>query len=308
MATSDYAAYYKKHQADFLKLTDLQEKELARLYIEAAGEIKERAKGILNQKTLTAANAKIRIKSLLREAARLSDNFEKLLDKSIIDAVDLSTEVDRIILEDYSRAVSRLTKDFKFDAIKILNKVNSEAIKAVYNRIWTDGLKLSDRVWLLDRRSKQEIERIVLQHVISGGSASDRLTISALENLLNPNYSPAKLTSLHGRKVGYEASRLLRTTTAEAFNEGDRLSSNVNPGIKDTLVLTSPGACEVCAPKEGKSVKEEGYPIYHPNCMCTTISEVLSPEQFANRWVKFMENPGSDKQLNDWYINVYRAA
>ncbi|MFA5722625.1 MAG: hypothetical protein WC940_03620, partial [Candidatus Paceibacterota bacterium] len=97
MATSDYAAYYKKHQADFLKLTDLQEKELARLYIEAAGEIKERAKGILNQKTLTAANAKIRIKSLLREAARLSNNFEKLLDKSIIDAVGLSTEVNKII-------------------------------------------------------------------------------------------------------------------------------------------------------------------------------------------------------------------
>ncbi len=309
MATSEeYAKYYIKHQKDFITLTDLQEKELARLYISAAGEIKERAKGILNQKTLTAANAKIRIKSLLREAARLSDNFEKLLDKSIIDAVGLSTEVDRIILKDYSRAVSRLTKDFKFDAIKILNKVNSEAIKAVYNRIWTDGLKLSDRVWLLDRRSKQEIERIVLQHVISGGSASDRLTISALENLLNPNYSPAKLTSLHGRKVGYEASRLLRTTTAEAFNEGDRLSSNVNPGIKDTLVLTSPGACPICAAKEGKSVKDEGYPTYHPNCMCSTRSIVMSPESFADQWVSFMKNPASQPKLNDWYINIYKAA
>lgn len=304
MATSDYAAYYKKHQADFLKLTDLQEKELARLYIEAAGEIKERAKGILNQKTLTAANAKIRIKSLLREAARLSDNFEKLLDKSIIEAVDLGTEVNKIILEDYSRAVSKLTKDFKFDAIKILNKVNTEAVKAIYNRIWTDGLKLSDRVWLLDRRTKQEIERIVLQHVISGGSASDRLTISALENLLNPNYSPAKLTSLHGRKVGYEASRLLRTTTAEAFNEGDRLSSNTNPGLLATKWLVAPGCCDICEEKDGEDVKKVGRPPEHPNCRCTTIDEVMSPEQFADKWVDFMRG-GNQPHLKNWYENIY---
>lgn len=307
MATSEeYAKYYIKHQKDFITLTDLQEKELARLYIEAAGEIKARAKDILNQKTLTAANAKIRIKSLLREAARLSDGFEKLLDKSIIDSVDLGTEVNRIILADYTKAVKEAGG--KFSVTKILNKVNPEAIKAVYNRIWTDGLKLSDRVWLLDRRTKQEIERIVLQHVISGGSASDRLTISALENLLNPNYSPAKLTSLHGRKVGYEASRLLRTTTAEAFNEGDRLSSNTNPGLLATKWLVAPGCCDICEEKDGEDVKKVGRPPEHPNCRCTTIDEVMSPEQFADKWVSFMKNPVSQPKLNDWYINIYKAA
>jgi hypothetical protein len=232
-----YAEYYKRHQLDFIRLSDLQEKELARLYIQAAGEIKARAKDIIGQKGLTAAQARIRINSLLREAARLSNNFEKLLDKSIIESVDLSTEVNKIILSDYAKAVK--SAGGKFSATKILNKVNPEAVKAVYNRIWTDGLKLSDRLWLLDRRTKQEIERIVMQHVISGGAASDRLTISALENLLNPAYTPAKLTSLHGRRVGYEGSRLLRTTMAEAFNEGDRLSTSVNPGVSDTKWLTA---------------------------------------------------------------------
>lgn len=297
-----YADYYKRHQLDFIKLSDLQEKELSRLYIQAAGEIKARAKDIIGQEGLTAAQARIRINSLLREAARLSNNFEKLLDKSIIESVDLSTEVNKIILSDYAKAVK--AAGGKFNATKILNKVNPEAIKAIYNRIWTDGLKLSDRLWLLDRRTKQEIERIVMQHVISGGAASDRVTISALENLLNPAYTPAKLTSLHGRKVGYEASRLLRTTMAEAFAEGDRLSNRVNPGITDTLVLTSPGACEICAPKEGKSVKEEGYPIYHPQCRCTTISEVMSSEMFADKWVDFMHG-GNQPGLAKWYNEIY---
>jgi len=150
---NDYKAYYKKHQVDFIKLTDIQDRELAKLYIEAAGEIKARAKDILNQKTLTAANAKIRINSLLREAARLSDNFKKLLDKSIIETVDLSTEVNKLIMGKYQKSLAK--EGIKLNLTRILNKVNPEAIKAVYNRIWTDGLKLSDRIWLLDSRSMQ---------------------------------------------------------------------------------------------------------------------------------------------------------
>ncbi len=308
MATSKelYAEYYKKHQLDFIKLSDKQEAELAKLYMQAAGDIKARAKDIISNKTLTAAQAKIRINSLLREAARLSDDFKKILDKSLIETLDLSTEVNKLIMSQYEEALKKEGINLKLT--RMLSRVNPEAIKAIYNRIWTDGLKLSDRLWLLDRRTKQEIERIVMQHIVSGGAASDKVTLSALENLLNPNYKVAKLTSLHGRKVGYEASRLLRTTTSEAFAEGDRLSNKMNPGITDTLVLTSPGACEICAPKEGKSVKEEGYPTYHPQCKCTTISEVLSPEDFANNWIEFMDNPNSHPELQDWLVNVYKKA
>ena len=108
--------------------------------------------------------------------------------------------------------------DYRVNMTKLLSKTSNEAVNYTYNKIWSDGLKLSDRVWLLDKRTKQEIERIIMQNIVAGGSASDQMTISALTNLLNPDYKPAKLTSLHGRKVSYEASRLLRTESAIAFN------------------------------------------------------------------------------------------
>lgn len=307
MASSDkYKAYYKKHQLDFIKLSDLQDKELARLYIETAADIKQRAELIINKKGLSYAQAKIRINSLLREAARLSDNFKKLLDKSLIESVDLSTEVNKIIMGNYQAALKK--EGINLNLTRILNKVNPEAIKAVYNRIWTDGLKLSDRIWLLDRRTKQEIERIVMQNIVSGGSASNKVTISALNNLLNPAYKPAKLTSLHGRRVGYEASRLLRTSMSEAFNEGDRLSNNANPGVSDEKWLTATGCCDECDDKDGKSVKDVGYPPAHPNCRCTTLSVVESVEDFTNHWIDFMNNPDKYPRYQDWLINVYKAA
>ncbi len=168
-------------------------------------------------------------------------------------------------------------------------------------------MNLSDIIWRIGRRSRQEIERIIKQAIASGTAASDKTVIAALENLMNPSYKKAKLTSLHGRRVGYEGSRVLRTSMMDAFNEASRLSSEKNPGVSDNLVLTSAGACEICAPKEGKSVKEEGWPTYHPSCRCTTVSEVMSPEQFTDNWIDFMKG-GSHPDLKNWYENVYKVA
>lgn len=306
MMSDAYKAYLEKNRLAFIKLTEAQNRELARLYIQAAAEIKERAELIINKEGLTYAAAKIRIKSLLIEASRLSDGFKTILDKSLIDTANLSTEVNAIIMKSYQ--VSLAKEGIKLNLGRILSKVSNNAVKAVYNRIWTDGLKLSDRVWLLDRRTKQEIERIVMQNIVSGGSASNKVTLSALENLLNPEYTPAKLTALHGRKVGYEASRLLRTSTMEAFSEGDRLSNNANPGVTGETWLADADACEDCAAIDGEDCEDVGYPPLHANCRCSTLAKVDSVEDFTDRYINFMDNPDSDRQLGDWLINVYSKA
>src|SRR4030042_1242415 len=197
--SDEFKKYIERQRVRFLTLTDIQDRELARLYIEVAGNIKERAELIINSKGLTYAQAKIRISSLLREASRLSDNFKGILDKALIDSADLGKEVNKIALSMYQKSLA--SEGYKVGLTRILNKTSKEAVQYTFNKIWNDGLKLSDRVWLLDRRTNQEIERIVMSNIISGGSASDKVTLSALENLLNPKYTPAKLTSLHGRKV-----------------------------------------------------------------------------------------------------------
>jgi hypothetical protein len=307
MANDEYKKYILKHRKDFIALSDKQEVELARLYISTAAEIKERAELIINKKGLSYAAAKIRIKSLLREASRLSDGFKRILDKSLIESADLGKEVNALIMEAYQDSLK--DAGYKLNLTRMLSKVSNEAVKAVYSRIWNDGLKLSDRIWLLDRRSKQEIERIVMSNIISGGSASNKVTLSALDNLLNPSLKKAKLTSLHGRKVGYESSRLLRTSTSEAFNEGDRMSNNANPGVSGETWLASPNACDDCVSKDGRNVNDVGYPPTdsHPNCRCTTLAIVQSVEQFTNNWIDYMHG-GNHPDLDKWYNEVYKKA
>jgi len=307
MATSEeYKRYIEAHRKNIIKLSEQQEKALARLYIEAAADIKDRAKDIISNRTLTAAQAKIRIQSLLREAAKLTDNFKSLLDKSLIESANLGQEVNKIIMGKYQQSLAKEGIDLKLT--RMLSKVSNDAVKTIYSRIYTDGLKLSDRIWLLDKRGKQEIERIIMQNVISGGSASDRITISALENLFNPEYTPAKLTSLHGKKVGYEASRLLRTSMMEALNEADRMSSEKNPGSKGQRLLVAIGACEQCEPLDGEPLEKTGIPPLHPNCRCTSIDVVEDITAFTDRYLQFMENPNSQPDLAKWYEEVYKKA
>lgn len=304
--SDEFKQYLEKHRQKFIKLTEAQERELSRLYLEVAGNIKAQAESIIDKKSLTYAKAKIQINSLLREASRLSNNFEKILDKALIESANLGSEINRISMSEYQKSLAKEGVNVNFT--RILLKVNPEAVTYTYNKIWNDGLRLSDRIWLSDKRSKQEIERIIMQNVLSGGSASDKATLSALENLLNPNYTPAKLTSLHGRRVGYEASRLLRTEMSVAFNEADRLSSEKNPGSTGEKWLIAIGACEACTALNGLSVKETGYPPLHPSCRCCLLNDVQSIESFTDRWISFMDNPNSDKKLGDWMLNVYRKA
>lgn len=305
VSDTEYKKYIEAHHKAIINLTDLQEKQLARLYLQAAADIKARAKDIISNKTLTAAQAKIRINSLLREAARLSDNFTTMLDKALIQSADLGKEVNKIVMSQYQRSLAK--EGVKLNLTRMLSKVSQDAVKSIYNRIWTDGLKLSDRIWLLKKRTKQEIERIVMQHIISGGSASDKVTLSALENLLSPTH-PGKLTSLHGRRVFLEGSRLLRTSAMEAYNEADRMSSEKNPGSKGQQWLTADGCCDLCDAKNGRDVKDVGYPPEHPNCRCSTIDVVEDITTFTDRYIEFMNNPASQPDLVKWYNEIYKAA
>ena len=159
------------------------------------------------------------------------------------------------------------------------------------------------------QKQRQWIERIVMQNIMVGGSASDKTTIAALENLLNPNYKKAKLTSLHGRRVGYEASRLLRTETNVSAREAQRLASLRNPASKGFVWRASGECCDICESLNGEQFKADEIPHNpHPNCKCSLIEVVEDIDSFTDRYLEFMDNPKSQPDIDNWYRNVYKKA
>ena len=295
---SDFEAYLKQHRKDWYALTKAQEKRLARMYIEFAGKLKAEIPDILSKSLM--AEKKMALRRLLREAARLTNNFESVLDKALIESANLGVEANKFIMQSYQSSLMEHGVDF--NVRKILVKIPDDVVRAAASRIWTDGLKLSDRIWRLDKTTKGQIERIVMEAISQGRSASDPVLMRTLESTFNPNYT-GKLTTLHGRNVSYEASRLLRTESRIVFMEADRESTLANPGVE--MLDWRRGAyedCDICdrLAAEGP-YKPEDVPIHsHPSCLCTLVPIPESIEAFTDRYLQFMENPRSQPDLMEW--------
>lgn len=309
--SDEFEQYILKNRKDWIKLKTVQEKELGRLYIQFAESIKKDAERIIDKTTWSYTQKKKEISALLKEADRLTNGFKRTLNGVLIDSANLGQEVNGVMLEKYSQRLSGA--GFDVDLKRVLTGVTDDTVKVIYSRIWEDGLKLSDRIWLLEKRTKREIERIVLEEIVSGRPASDRVLEARLNKLLNPDRRVIT-TKLHGRRVQFDAARLLRTERTIAFREADRMASLKNPGLIGIQWHTSGDACTTCSDLASSDsglgpgvYKPENLPTNpHPHCECYTTDKAISSQQFVNNWIGYMKNPASQPQLGSWFKEVYR--
>jgi len=309
--SDEFKAYILKNRKDWIKLKAVQEKELGRLYIQFAESIKKDARNIIDKTSWSYLQKKKEISALLKEADRLTNGFKKVLNGALIDSANLGQEVNGVMLEKYSKRLSGA--GFDVDLKRVLTGITDDTIKAIYSRIWEDGLKLSDRIWILERRTKREIERIVLEEIVSGRPASSKILEHRLNKLLNPSRRVIK-TKLHGRNIQFDVARLLRTERTNAFREADRMASLNNPGMIGIQWHTSGDACGTCediaSSDEGLGpgvYKPGNLPVTpHPHCECYTTDKAISSQQFTNNWIGYMKNPASQPELAGWYKGVYR--
>ena len=317
IGSSEWTSYIKRNRAKYFEYSAIQDKELSRLYIEFAGNLKKEANRIIDKATWTYSQKRLAIRELIKEADKLSGGFKHILDKAMIDFADLGTDVDRVMLKKYSQSLAGAGVDINME--RVLFKVPTNAVKVVQQRIWEDGLKLSDRIWILDRRTKREIERIVLEEIATGRPASDKFLDARLNKLLNPDRRVIR-TKLHGRNVSFDGARLLRTERANAFIEADRMATKDNLGARGIKWMRSshPGPCPtgVC---EDYSRHDEGLGIGvysadnlpitpHPQCKCYTVTVAMSSEQMTRNWVEWMNDKSIHPEISQWFNGVYKKA
>ena len=299
--SDEFKQYILKNRKDFIALSAKQEKELGRLYIQFAESIKKDADRIVDKASWSYAQKQKEMMRLLKEADRLTDGFKGILDKALIDSANLGQEVNKVILERYSSKLSGA--GFDVDLKRVLTTVTDDTVKLVYSRIYEDGLRLSDRIWILNRRTKREMERIILEEIASGRPASSKVLEARLNKLLNPDRR-AITTKLHGRTVQFDAARLLRTERTTAFREADRMASMNNPGLIGIEWHTSGDACSICEDLVGVYKPEDLPTTPHPQCQCYTTDKAISSQQFTTNWIEYMKNPASQPEIGSWYGSI----
>lgn len=248
-----------------------------------------------------------------------SNEIKDWLDKNITDSADIAIRgqdtaseyyIKQLIQEAAGKDKSILRRAISGgDGILLRAKYGEGLTKSIRKAVWNyrrdDGYKLSDRVWKLNQLMNENLKHMIEDAVNNGKSAVN--FAKAVEDYLE-NPGPAWTTgikpSVTGRgSVKYNALRLARTETNQAYHRAQQLSDKESIIVKGTKwnlsashpYYTSPslrykGYPEICDYRAkhdhhglGPGVYPPGEtPFDHPNGLCYLTSVLYEGEELIN--------------------------
>ena len=300
-------------------------------YIRAANdiakEIRTAKRGSLTERWLVSYK-----RELDKEIERLGRNIYG----AITDGAQAAAEARAEATAEYlRRAAAQARIDDSF--VSTLSQIPTDAVRAVVEgRLYTDGRRLSARIWSATGRLEGNISQILQQGV---AQQMDALTLARhLEAYVNPEAAcPVSWHKIYpdipfDRKIDYNALRLARTTLTHAHWLAGREAARKNPlcrGMKwhlsdqhyeRQIAVAGEDVCDECARHDeglGRGVWSiDRLPLPHPQCLCYQTEELPSLEEvadFLGAWARgeradaAMES-GFQKwqkenaaELNNWY-------
>lgn len=167
--------------------------------------------------------------------------------------------------------------------------VSEHAVNAIYQRVFSDGLTLSDRLWRLDSETRRAIEDRVIGAVADGTSARD------LARDIRGYLTEAGQQNARGNSM-----RLARTEIAHAYREGHvqavtTESGELKPfvhalGFRLSASHPEPDICDEWASQDIDGLGPGNYlpenvPVDHPHGMCFTVTilERHQDQQFVTK-------------------------
>ncbi len=308
--SSDYANYLFRARARFEKGEVTTMTELRNVYRRAAMAAREDIEKV-TMVELRRAHLEVLARNLDDRARGLNNDVLAVAHKGIW----LSTETGA---EGAAKISEQLLKDVfdVADVRRLFAGVNERATLALLARTGKDGLKLSDRIWRTSEKWRNATRRVVEDGVARG--MDSRKLAKEVEKYLQPGVWTAMKAETRRRlgvakDVSYEGMRLARTEMNNAFHEGMIASNQATPSYEGIYWKLSgshslPDVCNDYASHNGNGFwpKGEEPARPHPQCFCITFPAHQAPEQFAERLKNWIEDPGSDSELEMWYNETAR--
>lgn len=193
-------------------------------------------------------------------------------------------------------------------------------VAAAKDRTYGDSVKLSQRIWNLDKYGRDGINMAVQAGIAEGKSAwqlaqdielflgagkdCPRWTNDRLSTLTKKQIADGDRTGLYsgdecrGQGVSYNALRLARTEIQAILNDATTRNFKQMPWIEQEKINLSPAHAERDECDDVVEGGEDGngeYPVgeitlgLHPHCMCYKTAVLAPPDEFTKRlsgWVR----------------------
>ncbi len=213
-----------------------------------------------------------------------------------------------------------------------------QAILQAADDLILEGLKLSGRIWQLDRQSRDGINRIIMQGLTEQRSAWDiandlekflgadaalpRWTSSRLYGLTKTDIASGDRTGLitdtagRSQGVSYNALRLARTEIQRVNNLANDQQMAKMPWIEQEQINLSPSHPEPDECDDVANGGDNGDGVYpkgevelpvHPNCLCfkTAIQDLAAFGDQLSDWVRTGQGfPAMDRYAADLGVDL----
>lgn len=285
MTRAEYRKLVVEHRKRQLRITQENIERLERVFDRAAQSLAHKLESApeesLSRDYLTALLSDI--DAIL---AALRSDFAGLLTVAMTDAAQAAASREAAtahlagVLEDprlrANTAQALTLSDGKTVSVQF-GIVARTAVERCASRVWSDGFKLSDRLYKLDQATRQVIGDTIVQGV------AEQISAREMARRLEGSLSEAGADNPR-----YKAMRIARTEINTAHREA-HIQSTLDPNsgkLKDyirgigwrlSLSHSTPDLCDIYASYDGDGLGPGNYlpgnvPSSHPHCLCMTIT------------------------------------
>ena len=283
-----------------VRLTASQQRQIQRLYENAAKEIAKQAE----QAPRVTSDA-LRKQYLNQLQNQLNEELDKI-----------QAEVESTVKDNMKKTAEAVVSD-NIDFLKeagmpiqgAFSHVPDEVVRAVATgQIYEGKWSLSRAIWKNTKRTQKDVQSVIAQGIAQNKSAYD--IAKDLEKYVNPSakkeWDWSKVYPGTSKKVDYNAQRLARTMVSHAYQQSLLATTKYNPFVTGYRWRSAHThrTCELCNERDGQVYSAKNLPLDHPNGMCTFIAELSdSMSDIADRigdWATGSKDPA----LDQWYASM----
>lgn len=289
-------------------ITKQQQRQIKKLYQDAAKEVAEAAKGL---------KGRTNISSIMRTG--YLNELEMLLQAEIrkigTGVQDVTTSGVRQVSEAVANEMSATIVRLGFELRTYFSNVPANVVRNILTgQVYDSGWSLSQRIWGIEQKALQDIHTVIAKGIAKNKPVYD--IAKDLERYVNPSARKSwdwnKVYPGTNKKIDYSAQRLARTLTQHAFQQATKECNNPNPFVTGYVwhsALIHGRTCSVCMDRDGQVYSKDSVPMDHPNGLCTIMPRVEgSLTSVANKIADWTESPtGTYPEIDQFWEYLKRS-
>lgn len=269
-------------------ITKAQQRQIKKVYEEIADEIAKMAKKYDGKTNISSVVRKHQLNIIAKE-------IEKMVDGSGKDISRIIKSSMKSISEEMASCSVEWLKEVGWEVTNGFTNITKSVVEDITTgRVYKNGWNLSNRIWGIDDKIKQDAYSIVAKGIVEQKTTYE--IAKDLEKYVRPSarktWEWSKVYPGTNKVIDYNAQRLARTLSQHAYQQTFVRTTINNPWVeKYQWVSNGNRACPLCVDRDGQVYEKWDLPEDHPNGMCTWIPVCKSDDEIISDIANWYDVP-----------------